>query len=206
MALFVSKGPQLFELPTLSGLTLDQAKAELNRAEMALGPVSEKFDDGTAAGVVLAQDPASGTPARRGTPVALTVSKGPEPIPVPSVVGMDEDDAVDAIEAAGLKAVVAPDEVNDREVPKGAVASQSPSSGTLTRGGTVTLTISDGPRLVEVPSFIGKQAGEARRELEKLGFEVRVNNVLGGFFGTVRDQDPVNEEVPEGSVVTLTVV
>lgn len=206
VAVFVSKGPQLFELPTLSGLTLDQAKAELNRAEMALGPVSEKFDDGTAAGVVLAQDPASGTPARRGTPVALTVSKGPEPIPVPSVVGMDEDDAVDAIEAAGLKAVVAPDEVNDRKVPKGAVASQSPSTGTLTRGGTVTLTISDGPKLVEVPSFIGKQAGEARRELEKLGFEVRVNNVLGGFFGTVRDQDPVDEEVPEGSVVTLTVV
>ena len=59
---------------------------------------------------------------------------------------------------------------------------------------------------MEVPSFIGKQAGEARRELEKLGFEVRVNNVLGGFFGTVRDQDPVEEEVPEGSVITLTVV
>lgn len=206
VALFVSKGPQLFELPKLTGMTLDEAKAELNRAEMALGTVSEKFDDAAAAGVVLAQDPASGTPARHGTPVALTVSKGPEPIPVPSVVGMDEDDAVDAIEAAGLKAVVAPDEVNDKKVPKGAVASQSPSSGTLTKGGTVTLTISDGPKMVKVPSYVGKQAAEARRELEKLGFEVRVNNVLGGFFGTVRDQDPVNKEVPEGSVVTLTVV
>lgn len=206
VALFVSKGPQLFELPKLTGLTLDAAKAELNKAEMALGTVSEKFDDGIAAGVVLAQDPAPGSAARHGTPVALTVSKGPEPIPVPSVVGMDEDDAVDAIEAAGLKAEVAKDEVNDRNVPKGAVAAQSPSSGTLTRGGTVTLTISDGPKLVKVPSFVGKQAAEARRELEKLGFEVRVNNVLGGFFGTVRDQDPVNKEVPEGSVVTLTVV
>lgn len=206
VALFVSKGPQLFELPKLAGMTLDEAKAELNRAEMALGTVSEKFDDAAAAGVVLAQDPASGTPARHGTPVALTVSKGPEPIPVPSVVGMDEDDAVDAIEAAGLKAVVAPDEVNDKKVPKGAVASQSPSSGTLTKGGTVTLTISDGPKMVKVPSYVGKQAAEARRELEKLGFEVRVNNVLGGFFGTVRDQDPVNKDVPEGSVVTLTVV
>ncbi|HJV98335.1 MAG TPA: PASTA domain-containing protein, partial [Arthrobacter sp.] len=114
--------------------------------------------------------------------------------------------AVDAIEAAGLKAVVSRDEVNDKKVPKGAVASQSPSTGTLTRGATVTLTVSKGPKLVEVPSFVGKQAAEARRELEKLGFEVRVNNVLGGFFGTVRDQDPVNKEVPEGSVITLTVV
>jgi serine/threonine-protein kinase len=206
VALFVSKGPQLFELPKLVGMTLDQAKTELNKAEMALGTVSEKFDDGTAAGVILAQDPASGTPARHGTPVALTVSKGPEPIPVPSVVGKDEDTAVQAIEAAGLKAVVAPDEVNDKKVPKGAVSSQSPSNGTLTRGGTVTLTISKGPKMVKVPSFVGKQAAEARRELEKLGFEVRVNNVLGGFFGTVRDQDPADKEAPEGSVVTLTVV
>lgn len=206
VALFVSKGPQLFELPKLPGMTLDEAKSELNRAEMALGTITEKFDEGAAAGLILAQDPAPGSLARHGTPVALTVSKGPQPIPVPSVVGMEEDDAVDAIEAAGLKADVAKEEVNDRKVPKGSVAAQSPSSGTLTRGGTVTLTISDGPRLVEVPSFVGKQAAEARRELEKLGFEVRVNNILGGFFGTVRDQDPVDEEVPEGSVITLTVV
>ncbi|MDR7159343.1 serine/threonine-protein kinase [Arthrobacter sp. BE255] len=206
VALFVSKGPQLFELPKLTGQTLEQAKAELNRAEMALGTITEQFDEGVAAGVVLAQDPASGTPARHGTPVALAVSKGPQPIPVPSVVGMDENDAVDAIEAAGLKAEVAKDEVNDKKVPKGAVASQSPSNGTLTRGATVTLTISDGPKMVRVPSYVGKQAKEAEQALRQLGFEVKVNNVLGGFFGTVRDQDPANKDVPEGSVITLTVV
>lgn len=206
VALFVSKGPQLFELPKLTSKTLDEAKMELNRAEMSLGTITEKFDEGVAAGVVLAQDPVSGTPARHGTPVSLTVSKGPQPIPVPSVVGQDKDEAVKAIEAAGLKAVIAQETVNDRKVPKGAVASQSPSNGTLTRGGTVTLTVSKGPKLVEVPSYIGKQASEARKELEKLGFEVRVNNILGGFFGTVRDQDPVKKEVPEGSVITLTVV
>jgi serine/threonine-protein kinase len=60
--------------------------------------------------------------------------------------------------------------------------------------------------MVEVPSFIGKQAAEAQKALESLGFQVKVNNILGGFFGTVRDQDPVDTEVPEGSVITLTVV
>ncbi|MDR6417230.1 serine/threonine-protein kinase [Pseudarthrobacter sulfonivorans] len=206
VALFVSKGPQLFELPTLTGGTLEEAKNALNQAEMALGKVTEQFDDAVAAGVVLAQDPASGTPTRHGTPVNLLVSKGPQPIPVPSVVGMEEDDAVDAIEAAGLKADVLKDEVNDPKVPRGSVAAQSPATGNLTKGGTVTLTISDGPKLVNVPSFIGKQAAEARKGLEALGFKVEVNNVLGGFFGTVRDQDPVDEEVPEGSVITITVV
>jgi eukaryotic-like serine/threonine-protein kinase len=206
VALFVSKGPQLYELPKLSDGTLDQAKVALNQAEMALGAITEKFDEAVAAGVVLAQDPAAGTPARHGTPVSLVVSKGPQPIPVPSVVGKEENDAVDAIEAAGLKAEVASAEVFDRKIPKGSVVSQSPANGTLTKGGTVTLTVSKGPKMVKVPSFVGKQASEARKGLEALGFKVELNNILGGFFGTVRDQEPVDEDVPEGSVITLTVV
>lgn len=206
VALFVSKGPQLFPVPRLTGGTLEEAKNALNAGGMALGTVAEEFNEEAAAGVILSQDPAAETSVRRGTPVAMVVSKGPQPIPVPSVVGREEDDAVDAIEAAGLKAEVAREEVFDRNVPEGAVVSQAPASGTLTRGGVVTLTISKGPRMVEVPSFIGRQAAEAERALRALGFEVRVNNVLGGFFGTVRDQDPVDEEVPEGTVITLTVV
>ncbi len=206
VSLFVSKGPQLFPLPGLTGGSLEEAKTGLNNAEMALGTVTEQFDEVAPAGIVLSQDPAAGTLARHGTPVNLVVSKGPEPIPVPNVVGLDEDDAQDAIEAAGLEADVAREEVFDRNIPEGAVVSQSPASGTLTRGGTVTLTISKGPRMVEVPSYIGRQAADAKRALESLGFQVQVNNILGGFFGTVRDQDPVDTEVPEGSVITLTVV
>ncbi|MFF2347881.1 Stk1 family PASTA domain-containing Ser/Thr kinase [Pseudarthrobacter sp. NPDC058119] len=206
VSLLVSKGPQLFPLPDLTRGNLDDAKKTLNAAEMALGAVTEKFDDQAPAGSVLSQDPGAGTPARHGTPVGITVSKGPQPLPVPSVVGKNGNDAVAAIEAAGLTAKVAPDRVFDRNVPEGAVVSQTPADGTLTRGGTVTLTISKGPKMVAVPSFIGKQATEAEQALKKLGFEVRRNNILGGFFGTVRDQSPVNREVPEGSVVTITVV
>jgi serine/threonine-protein kinase len=206
VSLFVSKGPQLFPLPGVSGKSLDEAKNQLNSAEMALGTVTETYSETEPAGTILAQDPAAGTPARRGTPVSLTVSKGPEPIPVPDVRGQEQGAAVKALEAAGLKAVISPETVHDKKVPKGAVVAQEPSNGTLTRGATVTLTVSKGPKLVNVPSYIGKQANDARKALEKLGFEVRVNNILGGFFGTVRDQDPVDTQVPEGSVVTLTVV
>lgn len=206
VSLAVSKGPQLFPLPDLTGKTLDEAKTALNAAEMALGPVTETFDETAPAGTVLAQAPRSGNPVRHGTPVGLTVSKGPQPIPVPDVRGQEQGAAVKALEAAGLKAVVAPEPVNDRTVPKGAVVAQDPASGNLTKGGTVTLTISKGPKLVEVPSFIGKQATDAQKALEDLGFQVKVDNILGGFFGTVRAQDPVNTAVPEGSVITLTVV
>lgn len=206
VSLAVSKGPELFPLPELTGKSLDEAKTALNGAGMALGNISETFDESAAAGTVLAQAPRSGNPVRHGTPVDLTVSKGPQPIPVPDVRGLEQGAAVKALEAAGLKAVVSPETVNDRKVPKGAVVAQDPANGNLTKGGSVTLTISKGPKLVQVPSFIGKQASEAQQALEELGFTVKIDNILGGFFGTVRAQDPVNTSVPEGSVVTLTVV
>lgn len=206
ITLFVSKGAQLFPLPGLAGSTLDEAKIALNAAEMALGNVTQAFDDKVPAGVVLSQDPAKATEVRHGTPVALVVSKGPQPIPVPDVRGLAQDAAVKALQDAGLKAAIAPETVNDKTVPKGAVVSQQPANGTLVRGETVTLSVSKGPKLVKVPSFVGKQAAEAERELKKLGFRVEFNRILGGFFGTVRDQNPVNTEVPEDSVITLTVV
>ncbi|MET3369847.1 UNVERIFIED_CONTAM: serine/threonine protein kinase/beta-lactam-binding protein with PASTA domain [Jeotgalibacillus campisalis] len=206
ITLFVSKGAQLFALPDLTGGTLDEAKIALNSAEMALGNVTQAFDEKIPAGVVISQDPAKGTEVRHGTPVSLVVSKGPQPIPVPDVRGLTQDAAVKAIQDAGLKAVIAPETVNDKTVPKGAVVSQIPANGTLVRGEAVTLTVSKGPKLVKVPSFIGKQADEAEKELKRLGFKVEVNKILGGFFGTVRDQNPVNAEIPEDSVVTLTVV
>jgi serine/threonine-protein kinase len=206
VSLFVSKGPQLFPLPQLAGKTLEASKQALNGAEMALGKVTEKFDEEVPAGTVLSQAPAAGTSVRHGTPVSLTVSKGPQPIPVPDVRGQGQEEALRAIEAAGLTAAVADKTVHDRNIPRGAVVSQEPASGTLTRGQTVTLTISEGPKLVKVPSYIGKQVEDATEALRKRGFEVRINEILGGFFGTVRDQDPVDTEVPEGSVVTLTVV
>jgi beta-lactam-binding protein with PASTA domain len=193
-------------MPDLTGKTLDEAKKTLNGAKMALGPVAGKFDESAPAGTVLGQAPRSGNPVKHGTPVGLTVSRGPHPIPVPDVRGQEQGAAVDALEAAGLKAAVSPEPVNDPKVPEGSVVAQDPASGNLTRGGSVTLIISKGPKLIHVPSFIGKQASEAQKALKDLGFKVQVDNILGGFFGTVRAQDPVDTNVPEGSVITITVV
>ncbi|WP_427017158.1 Stk1 family PASTA domain-containing Ser/Thr kinase [Pseudarthrobacter sp. P1] len=205
VTLLVSKGPVLYPVPAVTGGTLEAAKVALTAAKMALGTVTERFDESAAAGTVLAQDPAPATEKRSATPVNLVVSKGPTPIPVPAVVGQPKDAAAKAIADAGLAAVFAPD-VFDKTIPAGTVVAQDPANGTLTKGGKVTLTVSKGPKLVTVPSYVGKQVEKAVQELKDLGFDVKVNNILGGFFGTVRDQSPVNKDVPEGSTITLTVV
>ncbi|WP_318241926.1 Stk1 family PASTA domain-containing Ser/Thr kinase [Arthrobacter gallicola] len=206
VTLLVSKGPELFSVPNVIQRTLESAEEELSAAGLAAGSVTEDFNESVPAGRVIAQVPAADAELRRGTPVDLTVSKGPAPVEVPSVVGQAEDRAVKALEDAGLTASIAPSRVNSTDVPKGAVVTQSPAGGLLERGAAVTLTISDGPRMIQVPSYIGKQADTARRELEELGFKVQVNEILGGFFGTVRAQDPSSGTAPEGSVITLTVV
>lgn len=205
VSLAVSKGPELFPLPDLAGKTLDDAKTALNGAEMALGPITETFDETAPAGTVLAQAPRSGNPVRHGTPVSLTVSKGPQPIPVPDVRGQEQGAAVKALEAAGLKAVVAPDPVNDRTVPKGAVVAQDPASGNLTRGGSVTLTISKGPKLVQVPSVFRQPEAEAVQALKDAGFDVKVTYAFGAsVLGLVAGQDKTGQQ-PEGSLITITV-
>ena len=92
-------------------------------------------------------------------------------------------------------------------MPKGRVLSQSPRDGTLFKGDTVTLVVSKGPVLVEVPNVVGQQVQRARRILLDAGFTVEVREALGGFFHTVRLQDPAaGSKVPKGSTVTLTIV
>jgi eukaryotic-like serine/threonine-protein kinase len=206
LTLLVSKGPQLFPVPSVTGMTVEQAQAELARANLAAGNVIEAFDEEVPPGEVIGQQPAAEEPLRRNTPVDLTVSKGPEPFAVPDVTGFSRDEATAALEDADLTVEFAPEAQFHREIPEGSIASQNPAQGNVIRGDTVTLTLSKGPRMVHVPNLVGQQADDARRQLEELGFDVEINEILGGFFGTVRVQDPVDKSVPEGSVITLTVV
>ncbi|MHA7304587.1 Stk1 family PASTA domain-containing Ser/Thr kinase [Arthrobacter sp. TMN-49] len=206
VTLQVSAGPVLYEIPTVTGQPLAEAKKLLTDASLAVGTVTETFDEKVPAGVVLRQDPAAGKEFRANTKVNLVASKGPKPIPVPAVAGKTEADAVAALKAVGLVPAIVPERANSATVPSGSVISQTPASGNLTAGGAVTLTLSKGPRMIPVPSLVGKQVDAATKTLEDLGFKVDVQKLLGGFFGTVRFQTPDGGEAPEGSTIVLQVI
>ncbi|MHA7142377.1 protein kinase domain-containing protein [Arthrobacter sp. Sr33] len=203
--LFVSKGPELFEVPNVVDRGEAAAAEQLAGSELAVGEITREFNADVEDGLVISQEPAAGHQTPRGTAVNLVVSQGPEPIEVPVVTGQPRADAVAAIEAAGLVAAVAPDGENNRDIPEGAVVGQSPSGGQLTRGETVTLTLSLGPRLVEVPNVFSQREEAAVAELEAAGFVVVVDYTFGGsVLGLVAGQDLTGEQ-PEGSTVTITV-
>ncbi|ABY24238.1 serine/threonine protein kinase [Renibacterium salmoninarum ATCC 33209] len=206
VVLLVSHGPTLYAVPAMVGGSLDAAKSALNSAHMALGAVTQQYEEQIPAGQVLSQDPAANVQKRAATPINLLVSQGPKPLPVPAVVGQTQEAAVKALTDAGLTPVVATDQVNDAKVSAGSIVSQDPATGTLSKGGKVNLVVSKGPKMVNVPSFIGKQVDQAVEELKRLNLPYKINEILGGFFGTVRAQDPVNVSVPEGTTINLTVV
>lgn len=206
ITLTVSKGPVLYAVPTVTGKKLDDAKTDITTAQLSVGAVSQAYSETVAAGLVISQNPVPGLEFRANTKIALVVSQGPKPIPVPVVANKTLQDAQAALKAVGLQGVAATQKVFSTSVPAGSVVSQTPADGTLTAGGKVMLTISKGPEMITVPDLVGKQVDQAVAALKALGFEVNVKNLLGGFFGTVRFQDPQGVQAPKGSTVTLQVI
>ncbi|EPH40501.1 Stk1 family PASTA domain-containing Ser/Thr kinase [Streptomyces aurantiacus] len=205
VTLTVSLGPETVKVPDLKGTPLPKAKDELDDAGLGAGMVTRAFSEDVPKNAVISTDPKPGQVRRAGSAVALVVSKG-RAVELPDVTGESEDDARADLEEAGLKVKIAPGRVSSEE-DKGDVVKQSPDAAgkDVPEGTTVTLTISKGPPMVEVPDVEGMKVGEAKDELREAGFEVKEDRGLLGLFGdTVKDQsvDP-GDEAPEGSTITI---
>ncbi|WP_327663745.1 MULTISPECIES: Stk1 family PASTA domain-containing Ser/Thr kinase [unclassified Streptomyces] len=204
--LTVSRGSKTVKVPDLSDTPLDKAKSDLKKHDLEPGMTTRKFSDQIAKGSVISTDPGAGETRKAGSAVVLVVSKG-SPVDVPDVTGESEQDAIADLEDAGLKAEISTKRVNSEE-DKGSVARQSPAEGKqLAEGDTVTLTISKGPVMVEVPDVTGQKVDEAKSQLSAAGFEVEENRGLLGLFGdTVKSQSVEGgDEAPKGSSITITI-
>ena len=85
----------------------------------------------------------------------------------------------------------------------------SPGTGdTVVRGDTITLTVSSGPKQVNVPIVLTWDRGDAISEIEDRGFLVNVLTVAvtnSDAVDTVVAQDPAGGRAAEGSTITITV-
>ena len=206
VTLTVSKGPERYEVPAVVGMSRAEAERQIEGVNLKVGKVGSAFSEKVPEGQVVSAKPGPGASLKPGTAVALTVSKGRQPISVPDFTGKPVKDATRALADLGLK-VDSKTQENSDTVPKGSVISQDPRGGTLYRSDTVKLVVSKGPVMVEVPNVVGQQTQQARQALEGAGFQVTVRRALGGYFGTVRLQDPAGgSRAPKGSMVTITIV
>lgn len=202
----VSQGQERYAVPALVDTLAEDAPAALEENRLVLGERTESFSETVPAGTIISISPETGEQLKRGDAVDIVVSKGREPITVPSVAGQSVDDATAAIEGQELTVAVADARHHD-SVPNGHVISQDPAEGSLFRGDTVTIVPSLGPELVTVPNLVGTQLSAAQQQLEALGLEVSVERHLGGYFNTVRSQsEEPGTQVRKGSTITLTIV
>jgi serine/threonine-protein kinase len=206
IGLTVSKGPERYRVPQLVGLQLDAAQQALAPIKLITGQINEQYSETVPQGRVIAISPKFNTVVKPGAAVNFAVSKGKRPITVPDLTGKSYREANKTLRNLGF--VVGRSTQYDEKVAEGNVISQSPNSGTLFAKDKVSLVVSLGPPLVEVPNVKRKTTAEAQKILGDAGFVVRVEKApfnLG--LNIVAAQSPAaGRKVKPGSTVVITVL
>jgi len=142
----VSAGPENRPVPELVGLSLEGAAFRVGEAGLLLGEVTQVDDPAVLAGAVISATPPQGTVVAKDTPVAVVVSNGPPPVPVPDVTNILEGPATSRLEAAGFVVDVAGRLVAVGDTGSGNVFEQGPAPGTPLRPGQrVTIVVGREP-------------------------------------------------------------
>ena len=206
------------KVPNVTGNQLGVAITLLEQDGFSVGEVI-RVEREAPANEVLEQDPAASPPSDQASldcafitffcskpDVTLTVSAGPGSAKIPSTAGQSEADATRKLEAAGFEAAV--ERVNSETVESGLVVRSEPGGGnTATKGSTVTLFVSRGPKLTKVPVLVGAQREAAVQRLRSRGLEASVSEEESAEpRGRVISQSPdAGSEVEPGATVAIVV-
>ena len=123
-------------VPNFIGMDYTQVQNNREYTSMYLFYVTEEYSDTAPAGQIIQQQPDADTVLKAGETIRLVVSKGPQMVEIPNIIGFTQDGAVKELEARGLVAscfMV----VNDGSYASGCVVSTSEEPGTRVEVGTV---------------------------------------------------------------------
>ena len=201
IAVVVSKGLPLAKLPDLTGQELSAVEAKLADLHLVVGEIEKRFSLEIKEGQVIEQSVAPGK-LQWGKSVDLVVSKGPEEVSVPSVVGLQAKAARTALEEAGF--VVGEISVYSDDVREGKVVYIDPAAEVAPEGSEITIAISLGPEFkpLTMPDVRLMSMDSAKTKLEEMGLQVGIRKSCPG--STVQETDPVaGTKVFENDLVTL---
>jgi len=146
VALEVSDGPEPRTVPVVEGRSSTDVIAELGRLRLVPGDVGVEFDSGQPDGTVLSIDPGPGSQVPRGAVVDLTVAGTRDPAVMPSVVGLLESTAAEALDEAQVAATVRRIQLPTGDARSGRVLRQGLAAGSdLPPGITVEIVVGIAP-------------------------------------------------------------
>ena len=203
--LIISKGPERYLIPAVTGLTPEAASALILKSPLTLATAIEVFDLKIPKGFVISVTPAPGTKVKRDTTVTLTISKGVEQVALASYLGKSGEQALNELTSAGF-AVTSTYAFSETKL-AGEVISQSPAGGgAVNKGAAITLVISKGTQYAYIPNLYSIEEVKAVKALQDLGLKVVVKKIGKKTVKKVTNILPkVGTKVKRGSSVTITV-
>ncbi|GGX93887.1 Stk1 family PASTA domain-containing Ser/Thr kinase [Streptomyces anandii] len=172
IALTVSTGAPKVQVPSVTGLSLDDAKSKLQGDDYKFNVVTKYRESGEDPNTVLEQNPVNGKEVEKGTTVTLVVSKAVEKVTVPDVSNQTCDAAKQQMQANGLTGNCTEVDTSDPNQ-VGKVIQTAPSIGTqVQKGSQVNIQIGKQAQQQKtpVPRVIGQTVAQARQTLQAAGF------------------------------------
>ncbi|MEX2458782.1 MAG: Stk1 family PASTA domain-containing Ser/Thr kinase [Actinomycetota bacterium] len=199
----LSLGAELRSIPDVGNQPFAAARKALENAGFRVGEPQRAYDERIEEGNVIRTEPGPGSRYEVGKTVAVVLSRGPRPVPVPSIAGDPRQEAESKVLEAGLVPSVV--EEFSTDVERGVVIRSDPEAGTaLHRGDTVTIFVSMGPRQFPMPDVVGMETGAAVDRLEGLGLRVDVVEIPNSDHDEVVGQSPEEgTTVEQGDEVTI---
>lgn len=140
----ISSGPETKTLPSLKGMSLSDAKAEISNDGCTLGNVSHDNSDTVPSGCVISQDPPEGTDITSGMIINLVISNGPKQdtgVTVPDVSGKSYTDAQNILSSMNLVPTIKWENTTDQSK-NGIVDTITPGAGnTVAKGSQVIIFV-----------------------------------------------------------------
>ena len=206
VALTVSNGPGDGIIPDVAGDPADRAEQQIRDAGFT-PVVVEVYSSAHQAGFAVGTTPVSGTDATKDTNVTLKISKGPQQVTVPNVLGLTQAGADTALINAGFR-VDHSYQVSNKN--PGHVLAQDPSGGRSAGvGSSVQVTIDQAPKKVTVPNAVGQTQIQGDKTLQKAGLDaVYATRIVTSASqnGIVLAMSPgAGSTVVQGSNVVLTI-
>ncbi|MGV9674415.1 Stk1 family PASTA domain-containing Ser/Thr kinase [Nocardia sp. NPDC003482] len=201
-------GPEQTAIPDLSNKPAAQAQDELQKAGFAVA-IQQKADSKIAVGNVISTQPLGGSRAPKGSTVTVQVSTGPQPVQVPQLAQLTQQQAEEKLKAQGLRldGQINRDWSSIEDKDK-VVTTNPPAGSKVDMDSAVSITLGKGPEQVRVPDVVGQQIDVAQPNLEKsTGFKVVIKKVPSTRpDGEVLATDPPGgSDADKGSTITVQV-
>lgn len=171
VTVIVSSGRELTDVPDLTNLNPQEAVEALEQAGLELNEeIRREPSDTIADGIIISQQPAPGSQLSKGSKVIVTVSSGREKVEVPSLVGLNVNQATATLSQLNLRATVTR---VDSERPDGEVLAVAGANTEVDKGTTVELRVSNN-MLMTMPQITRMTPTEADQALRELGWTGRL--------------------------------